>query len=287
MNSRPHSENTADKNIDSKVVEGFGDEWARFDQSSIEGAEISEILDDYFHIFPWDQLPDTAIGMDVGCGSGRWAKLVINRVSKLFLLDASSLALDVARKKLSGHDNAVFVEASVGSIPLPPASLDFAYSLGVLHHVPDTRAAISEISRVLKPGAPFLVYLYYSLDGRGFLFRLIWKISDLCRRVISVLPFRIKRAICDVIAGLVYWPFAKFAGLAEKLNSNAEKLPLFYYRNKSFYSMRTDALDRFGTRLEQRFSRKEIRQMLEENGFQDIVFSDRQPFWCAIGIRKY
>jgi hypothetical protein len=49
--------------------------------------------------------------------------------------------------------------------------------------------------------------------------------------------------------------------------------------------MRTDALDRFGTRLEQRFTRTEIRGIMEAAGLVDIRFSDAPPFWCAVGRR--
>ena len=49
--------------------------------------------------------------------------------------------------------------------------------------------------------------------------------------------------------------------------------------------MRTDALDRFGTRLEQRFSKIEIELMLTEAGFTNICFSDHMPFWCAVGTK--
>jgi hypothetical protein len=49
--------------------------------------------------------------------------------------------------------------------------------------------------------------------------------------------------------------------------------------------MRTDALDRFGTRLEQRFSRTQIEQMMITAGLKDIRFSEREPFWVACGIK--
>jgi hypothetical protein len=49
--------------------------------------------------------------------------------------------------------------------------------------------------------------------------------------------------------------------------------------------MRTDALDRFGTRLEQRFTAAEIRQMMEEAGLEKIQFSETMPFWCAVGYK--
>ena len=67
---------------------------------------------------------------------------------------------------------------------------------------------------------------------------------------------------------------------------NVESFPLAVYRRQSFYTMRTDALDRFGTRLEQRFTRREITAMMTEAGLTDIKFSDDFPFWCAVGIKK-
>jgi hypothetical protein len=50
--------------------------------------------------------------------------------------------------------------------------------------------------------------------------------------------------------------------------------------------MRTDALDRFGTKLEQRFTKKEIETMMVESGLKDIKFSDNAPFYCAVGIKE-
>jgi hypothetical protein len=63
-------------------------------------------------------------------------------------------------------------------------------------------------------------------------------------------------------------------------------MPLAYYAGgRSFYTMRTDAYDRFATRLEQRFMRAEIAAMLAHAGLRDARFSERAPFWCAVGFR--
>ena len=51
--------------------------------------------------------------------------------------------------------------------------------------------------------------------------------------------------------------------------------------------MRTDALDRFGTRLEQRFSKEQIKNMMQKSVLEDIYFSDNFPFWCAVGTKKF
>ena len=49
--------------------------------------------------------------------------------------------------------------------------------------------------------------------------------------------------------------------------------------------MRTDALDRFGTRLEKRFTQKQIREMITGAGLENIVFSKSEPYWCAVGYK--
>jgi len=74
--------------------------------------------------------------------------------------------------------------------------------------------------------------------------------------------------------------------LAEKLGTDVTNFPLTWYRNESFYILRTDALDRFGTRLEQRFTKTEISSMLDHAGFERIEFSDREPFWTVLSYKK-
>ena len=63
-------------------------------------------------------------------------------------------------------------------------------------------------------------------------------------------------------------------------------MPLSFYRRASLYTMRTDVRDRFGTPLEQRFSKKQIYKMLQKSGLEKIRFSNNEPFWCAVGIKK-
>jgi len=273
-------------NVDAKTVKGFGEEWSRFDQSGMSETELNEQFARYFAVFPFDSLPENSVGFDLGCGSGRWAKLMAGRVGKLHCIDASAEALDVAKKNLAETENAEFHHASVAEIPLADDSMDFGYSLGVLHHIPDTAQGIESCVRKLKPSAPFLVYLYYAFDNRPGWFPGVWKISEVFRYGISPLPFDLKKTVTDLIAASVYFPMAKTARLLEKLGLNVEAFPLSVYRHHSFYTMRTDALDRFGTRLEQRFSQAQITEMMTAAGLENIKFSDGFPYWCAVGFKK-
>jgi hypothetical protein len=113
---------------------------------------------------------------------------------------------------------------------------------------------------------------------------MIWRMSNIFRGLICRLPHSLRYFISQLLAALIYFPLARTALILEKLGVDVASFPLSQYRNNSFYVMRNDALDRFGTRLEKRFSRVEIRTMMERVGLENITFSTTS-FWTAVGFR--
>ncbi|MBU3598279.1 class I SAM-dependent methyltransferase [Polynucleobacter bastaniensis] len=273
------------ENKDEKTIEGFGKEWKFYSQNRLSDSDSRSYFNAYFEIFPWSKINSDSIGADIGCGSGRWAKFVAPRVGQLICIDPSN-SIDVAKVNLTDFSNCKFIRATIDRSEISPRSLDFAYSLGVLHHIPDTEAALKDCVRLLKRGAPFLVYLYYAFDNRPLWFRLLWKISDFIRLFVCKLPFFLKIIITQLIAFLIYLPLSRLALLFEYFGMEVGSFPLSSYRRAGFYVMCTDSLDRFGTRLEHRYSRLQIQSMMEHAGLENIVFSDKSPYWCAVGLVK-
>lgn len=267
------------------VIDGFGHEWTRFDQTGLTDEERIAAFEGYFEVFPWQDLPSDATGFDLGCGSGRWAVHVAPRVGTLHCIDPSD-AINVARTNLSNLDNVVFHRRTAAELPFESESMDFGYCLGVLHHVADTEGALRAAVRTLKPGAPLLVYLYYAFDNRPAWFRALWRASDVARKAIARQPRAVRHVICDGLAGAVYYPLARGAAVAERLGVNVDHWPLSAYRHRSFYTMRTDSLDRFGTLLEKRYTRAQMEALLRDAGLTDIRFCS-SVFWCAVGTRSH
>ncbi len=272
-------------NLDQRTVQSFGREWSRFDQSEVQEAELSSIFEQYFQLFPWHLLPPGAKGFDAGCGSGRWACFVAPRVGVLNCVDASPEALEVAKRNLQSFKNSVFHQCSVTDLPFEENSMDFGYSLGVLHHVPNTEAALAACVKTLKKGAPLLIYLYYAMDNRPWWFRSLWRVSNGLRHLVAALPEKSKNVVCDTIALTVYWPLARLAKSVEFFGRDVSNFPLASYRKRSFYTMRTDSRDRFGTPLERRFSAPQIRNMMEAAGLTEVRLADSEPYWCAVGLK--
>jgi SAM-dependent methyltransferase len=265
-------------NVDPQTVEGFGDEWQTFTQEQLNPAERDEVFAKYFSLVNWNPRPRRVL--DMGCGSGRWDVLVAPRVEELVLADASIAALSMAQRNVRA-DNVSFVQCTPDTVPFPDGHFDLIFSLGVLHHLPDTAAAIASLERKLAPGGTLLLYLYYALDNRPRWHRALWMLSDLARRLISRLPFTLRRTVADIVAACVYWPLARVA----KTFPVGPSWPLRFYAERSFYVMRTDALDRFGTKVERRFRREEIAHMLAANGLKKIQFSNSEPFWVCTATK--
>ena len=225
--------------------------------------------------------------LDMGCGSGRWTKYVARKAAFVEAIDPSD-AVYSAAELLANENNTRISQASVDNIPFPDNSFDLVFSLGVLHHIPDTEAAMKKCVEKVKPDGYFLVYLYYNLDNRGWLFKTVFNASTVVRKMISRAPTKIKKTVCDSIALFVYYPLAKSSRLFNYIGAKqlAKKIPLSYYGDKSFWIMKNDALDRFGTPLEQRFSKKQIEEMLVRCGLKNIRFSTKEPYWHAIGQKQ-
>lgn len=270
-------------NLDRETVESFGEEWTKFAAFSAE--EIRKVGDEYFDVVAENMLGQHVTALDVGCGTGRWTKYLAPKVGFVEAIDPSA-AVHSAVQLLHDEQNVRVTQAGVESIPFEDESFDFVFSLGVLHHIPDTAKAMQSAVKKLKPGGHFLVYLYYSLDNRGAGFKALFKLVNGIRSIVAGMPTFWKKLTCDFLAIFVYLPMIGLSGLVKLLTGGSKlyaKLPLSYYVGKSWNVIRNDALDRFGTPLEQRFSKEEIRQMMEACGLVDIQFSTQAPFWHAVG----
>lgn len=270
------------ENIDKQVVDEFGAEWLKFYEHNDDLVEKGG--QEYFDILNDNIVNSNTYALDMGCGTGRWTKYLLPKVGFMEAVDPSG-AIFAADKLLGDVRNVRLSQASIETLPFTDESFDFVMSIGVLHHIPDTRKALNDCVKKVKKGGYFFVYLYYNLDRRGPFYKALFQLSSLVRKFVSQLPGKIKHFVCDVLAVLFYMPFVlagrfmKFLGFKDL----AKRMPLHGYQNRSLFMIRNDALDRFGTRLEQRFSEKEVIEMMENAGLTDIVVSPGIPYYHAVG----
>lgn len=105
------------------------------------------------------------IGVGMGADHLEWAK---SRPARLAGVDLTPRAVDWTRSRIEAEHYWSDLEvADAESLPFLNESFDIVYSWGVIHHSPDTRAAVAEIHRVLKPNgiARIMIYHTYSIVG--------------------------------------------------------------------------------------------------------------------------
>ena len=268
------------------TVNNFGDEWEKFNNINEDNKKLRKIFNAYFRLLPKKFIKKNKICIDIGSGSGRWANFLINKIKKIYLLEPSEKAINVSKKRYQKKKNIIFINKEIKNLNTKNNYFDFAYSLGVLHHISYPKQAFKIINKKLKKNSPFLVYLYHDFEENSFMYKLIWKLSEILRKFISQRNFYTKSLICEIIAVLIYYPLAKISSVLKKINISTKNFPLNYYYDKSFYVMRNDALDRFGTKFEKRYSKKNIIKLFKETGFKNIKISSKSPYWCAIGYKK-
>ena len=283
------SQHEKDQNLEQQVIDSFGHEWAVFDYAE---SETDEALDAQFMAYctPIDLgqfNAKSSVAADFGAGSGRWASRLLPHFSLVYAIEPSDGANKVLKNKFSKESRMKILQETVGANSIPAESLDLAMSLGVLHHIPDTGLAIKDVAGKIKGGGVFLCYLYYKLENKPLYYRGLFWTSNSLRWVISRLPYALRKLIAQVIAALVYLPLARTAKLLSSSGKNVSIFPLHHYADMPFVMLQNDALDRFGTRLEQRFSKKEITAMLDSAGFDlsTLKFSDVEPFW-TFSVKK-
>jgi len=205
----------------------------------------------------------------------------------VYALEPSDGASKVLTKKFANENRVKILQETVGMNSIPSNSLDLAVSLGVLHHIPDTALAIKDLASKIKSGGVFLCYLYYKLENKPMHYRGLFWASNSLRWVISRLPYVTRRFIAQFIAVLVYLPLSRVAKQLSKRGKNVSNIPLHHYANMPFVMLQNDALDCFGTRLEQRFSKRDIEEMITKAGFDvtTLKFSDSEPFW-TFSVKK-
>lgn len=261
------------------VIRSFGHEWQAF--GSLEPEHLRE-FENYFDLVNLESLNGKTIA-DLGCGMGRWSKILMDRVKPEFLVCVDlSDAIFVARKNLEGLENVIFIKADLEHLKFPGMKFDFVYSLGVLHHIP---AGIeTAVANIHGYADRFLCYLYYNLEQQGAGYRFIFGIATVIRKLLSRIENeRARRIISRIIAVFVYKPLAFLSDIMPHMGAERSRMPLSAYSGFSVARIQQDAYDRFFTKVEHRYSRAMIGEIFSVY-WRNIAFSDIQPYWhflCA------
>lgn len=244
-----------------RTFESFGYEWNTFGDVRDEDAEFSDV---YLRDLDLGSLQGR-IGLDAGCGKGRYTRFLAPHLDRMVALDGSS-AVEAAARNLALHRNTFVVQADLRAAPFPAETFGFISCLGVLHHLDEPREGLRQLVGLLEPGGLLLLYLYSRPDHGGAR-RAGLALASAMRRVTVRLPHRLLRWVSAAVAGVLSVLVVRPGTWGERHGAGRlAGLPMSAYRGKPFRSLVLDTFDRLSAPVEHRYVWAELAPWFDEEG---------------------
>jgi len=255
-----------------QTAELYGRLWKKNNYYAEKIAPDSWHFDKVQEVFP-TSIVTGSIGVEVGCGSGYDTYLLAKKYpSVIFLSFDISEGVFTAKKLIQDLPNVFLFRASVLYIPIKTRSCDFVYSYGVLHHLPDPYRGFKEVVRILKPSAPFFLYLYEKHEDTFWKAKAV-RVTGWMRKLTSNLSPETLEVLSIVLSPFIVMFFSWPARVLEKFRgtrSIAQKIPFNF--GTGLFSIRGDLYDRFGAPYEYRFSKKDLIEWYQSTQCEDFFF---------------
>lgn len=265
--------------LQQRTQASFGYQWTRF----------GELRPEFEQQFLWFISPPITReffsgkrGIDAGCGFGRHMYWAAQWGAEVIGVDVSA-AVDRAFANTALLERAHVVQGDIYHLPLARASFDFAYSLGVLHHLPDTGQGVASVARHVQPGGTVITWLY--AGGRGKWFQRV----EPLRRQVARLPLPALHWLCLGVAALAYpvaivpYRWLVRAGVARGW---LERFPAHfkYYAAYPFRVYHADWVDRVSAPVRTYYQPAEARELLASHGLQTVeVYPTFETGVTAVG----
>jgi len=219
---------SASDGVSSRTAAAFGWEWRAF--SRIDDHHERQFLDWIAPAGP--QSFRGRIVLEGGCGKGRHTRLAARFGAKAVIALDLSDAVDVAFENTRDDPAAHVVQADLLKPPVRPASCDYAFSVGVLHHLPDPTAGFQALARSVRPGGTVSVWVY-GAENNAWIAK---GVSPLRNLLTSRLPPRALYALSGLLAIPLWLGLAAVYRPARRPGLAWMRRFLFYYPYLAYIS---------------------------------------------------
>lgn len=223
------------------------------------------------------ELAGTSV-LDAGCGMGRYMRVAAEAEARVVGLDLSE-AVVAARDLTAGLRGVHLVRGDLLRPPFRPAAFDFIYSLGVLDHTPNPRAAFLQLATLLKPGGRIAIWVYPK--ERPALERII----NIHRGISSRLPLGVLLALSRLMApvgGLKRTLMASRWRILARLGVALNVLTIGVSMHPDPEVRICDTLDWYAPRYLSRHTKDEVRAWFRDAGLIDVTdLSESQRLFHA------
>jgi len=251
-------------------AESFGDEWHRFRTVQIDSLNGTTESQDGFRL-KTGLIPDDLHGrlvLDAGVGAGRYSEVMALWGAEVVGVDLTR-AVDAAAQNLRNYPTAHLVQADIFALPFRDETFDVAYSIGVLHHTPDTATAFRHVAAVVKKGGLLAVYVYQAAGLARY-------VSDIFRAITTRLPRQVVHYLSTAAIPLYFLHRIPVIGRISQTLLPTNVHP-------SWRGRWLDTFDWYTPKYQWKHRYPEVIRWFREAGFSDLYVAD-EPI-CIRGLK--
>ena len=259
-------------NIKKDSIKDFGNQFKYYNKiDDYWGGE--EILKDIVYPFNLGLIKDQII-CEIGVGSGRILKNLIKLSPKKIYAIEPSEAIEVAKKNNKHSKVEILFKKHSGQMINFRNEIDYIFSIGVIHHIPEAEIVCKKIYESLKPKGKFIIWVYGKEGNELYLF-----VFNNLRKLTRLMPDKLLN-LFSVFLNLflsVYIFFCKY------LNLPLKKYMINVLKKCSFEKRKYIIFDQLNPSYSKYYTKQDVETLLTKSGFKKFeIFNRHQYSWTAI-----
>lgn len=258
-----------------KSIRDFGEQWTRYsdNQGYYGSLELfSDMLSPFLKI---DDLEKCKVA-EIGSGTGRIVNMLLESgVQHVIALEPSD-SFAILVRNIRNPEKVTCLKMTGDQLPAY-GDLDYVFSIGVLHHIPDPKPVVEAAFKGLKTGGQFFVWLY-GKEGNEFYLTIINPLRTLTKHLPHV--------VLETLVRVIYYPFVMYIQLCSWFHLPLRNYLLHVYKKMSPEKRRLIIYDQLNPAYSKYYSRQEAIDLLENQGFVNVRVHHRYGYsWTVIGAK--
>ena len=204
-----------------QTIQDFGNQFVKHDSLGGHWGSDSMFRDYFGDIFDPTEITGKVVA-EVGSGSGRILRMIVNYDPKHIFSVEPSKSIEVAKINLAEFKNITFLNTTGDKFNLDndEGGADYIFSLGVIHHIKNPKDVLLNIHRSLKPGGKFIIWVYGYENNEIYVF---------LYKMLSIITKKMDDGALDTFSSILNFILAPYIFLCKYI-----KLPLQAYLLKVF-----------------------------------------------------
>lgn len=256
-----------------QTIKDFGEQWLRYPDSDGFFGSMKLFSDMIYPFLKPDDIRNCEVA-EIGSGAGRIVNMLLEAGAKRVIAVEPSEAFEILCRNVRMPGKVTCLKITGDQLPAY-GDLDYVFSIGVLHHIPDPVPVVEAAYKALRPGGHFLVWLY-GKEGNILYLALI--------NPLRVLTKHLPHFILASLVAIMYWPLVLYIKFCHRLSLPLKEYMLSVLEKMSPKKRRLIIYDQLKPSYAKYYTQFEARKLLSDRNFENVRAHHRHGYsWTVIG----